>query len=319
MRLCKDWISTYFNSIHSSLKLFRSQIQRLPTSLPTVRILRHIQLLQGKSASLKRCASVPSMYHCLKCQPAPPICCLCSGTSPPSLQMIESFEATSTSTKFIWTRHEPVMQITRRHGRSVVWKFTDRCTTCSWVVALPWRITKNDLDAGPELCTLQNSHRIRFKMLQAIRCSCLLFKLSKASSAQKTRAICYSALIKPVKPVLCTLIWAYLSYMILNLPFKESRGSFQGCSPLPQSYTSRITCLHLSALERCTRSEHEQDKFTTETITEAFAVSAYDERRLHRSGSQVQSLCSQEESPWRSRTQPEIKIDQASLTKMKNT
>ena len=101
MRLCKDWISTYFNSIHSSLKLFRSQIQRLPTSLPTVRILRHIQLLQGKSASLKRCASVPSMYHCLKCQPAPPICCLCSGTSPPSLQMIESFEATSTSTKFI--------------------------------------------------------------------------------------------------------------------------------------------------------------------------------------------------------------------------
>ena len=101
MRLCKDWISTYFNSIHSSLKLFRSQIQRLPTSLPTVRILRHIQLLQGKSASLKRCASVPSMYHCLKCQPAPPICCPCSGTSPPCLQMIESFEATSTSTKFI--------------------------------------------------------------------------------------------------------------------------------------------------------------------------------------------------------------------------
>ena len=107
------------------------------------------------------------------------------------------------------------MQITRRHsGRSVVWKFTDRCTTCSWWLGC--------LDAYPKttLTRVQRFAHWQFTQntLQAILCSCLLFKLSKTNSAQqRTTVICYSAFIKSVKqvkPVLCTnLIWATWSWI----------------------------------------------------------------------------------------------------------
>ena len=65
----------------------------------------HCPHLAAHPASAGKVCQPETLCRCdfnvpLKCQPAPPICCPCSGTSPPSLQMFESFKATS-STEFI--------------------------------------------------------------------------------------------------------------------------------------------------------------------------------------------------------------------------